>query len=125
MSPTQAVREALAADAPVSAKVGARVYPLKMPKTSVEQPSIVVTTVSTDPLSTFDALAPLASSRVQVDCYARQLVDAHALAELVEDCLDALDDPRPRATKTDSRELFDDELQLHRVSLDFSVWMVR
>ena len=127
MSPAQAVHELLAATSGVTDVVGTRIYPVIAPQ-KAQPPFIVVTQVSEDPLETFDAggEATLRSSRVQVDCYMRENDEAHELAAAAEDALVTAEEANGlRAWKLDSRDLFEDDTRLHRVSMDFGVMFGR
>lgn len=127
MSPGQAVRDVLLADARVTAKVVDRIFPLRIPQTSTKFPAIVFVVVSTNVQETFDTVADaaLSDSRVQIDCYAREYDDAQELAEAVDDVLTELDDQDMRVVKLDTRDLYEDDTRLHHVSADFSVWRGR
>jgi hypothetical protein len=126
VSPGQAVRDVLVADPTVAGLVAGRVYPGLIPPRAAF-PAIVFTVVSQVPEETFEGTAAtaLVDSRVQIDCYAKSYDDAQKLAEAVDDALTELDDQLLRVVRLDSRDLFDDELLLHRVSTDFSVWRGR
>jgi hypothetical protein len=127
MSPAQAVREVLEAAVAVTAIVTTRIYPARAPDRA-PAPFVVVTGVSEVPQATFEAstAATLRESRVQVDCYHKQHDQAHALAEAAEDALEAeASADGLRAFKIDSRDSFEDDTQLHRVQMDFSIWRGR
>jgi len=64
----------------------------------------------------------LEASRVQVDCYATRYLDAHAVAEAVDNVLANLRRPELSAERDSLQDIWEDEAQLHRVSMDFSVW---
>jgi len=124
VSPVQAVREVLIATSGVTAIVSTRIYPGRAPDRALP-PFIVLTGVSDEPQSTFEAETDetLVNTRVQIDCYDKQHDDAHDLAKLVRRALESYDAADGlRALKLDSRDLYDDDIQAHRVNMDFSIW---
>lgn len=126
MSPGEQVRVKLVADAAVTAIVSTRIYPSFMPQ-QTRPPALVLTVVDSLPqlsLVSVDETA-LTNARVQVDCYHRDYSMAHQLAEAVADCLDDMSDTDFQAVKLISRDLYDTELLVHRVSVDFSIWCGR
>lgn len=125
----ETVRTLLVGDPGVAALVGSRVFPVEMPQGS-ELPAVVCSVVSSVPESslTGDVATTLKSSRVQVDCYARPsnagggYAQAHELARAVELVLGNLSDHDLGGVAENSRDLFDNVTQHHRVSLDFTIW---
>lgn len=117
------LRACLAADATVTALVGTRIYPLVMPQDAT-RPAIVLTVVSEVPENSFDGTAEtrLTASRVQVDCYAATYLEAHEVATAVDNVLANLRRPDLSAERDSMTDDWDDEVQVHRVSMDFSVW---
>lgn len=123
MTTLEAIREKLAADLPLAALVGTRIYP-QVIKQGAATPAVVLTVVSEVPQNTFTG-APgslLLSARVQVDAYAATYREAHAVADAVDAVIGALSSPSLSAYRDNKQDLYDDETQQHRVSLDFSVW---
>jgi hypothetical protein len=116
------VRAELVAAGSVTVLVGTRVYPLAAPQ-GTGSPYVILTTVSDVPENAFQADEdPLRNARVQVDCYHPTYIDAHAVATAVAGVLGALSRPDLCALRLNKRDLYDDEQQLHRVSMDFAVW---
>jgi hypothetical protein len=116
------LRAQLVADAAVTNLVGQRIYPQVAPQ-GAAAPFVVLTVVSDVPASTFTG-APadlLRSARVQVDSYATKYLDAHQVADAVDLVVAALSRPDLSAIRENSRDLYDDEAQLHRVSSDYAV----
>lgn len=117
-----AVWAALKNDATVASLVASRIYPNKMPQgpRAVDYTAIVFLVVSDVPANalTGDASDRLRNARVQLDCYAKSY-------ETVQEIADAVDEV---ATSTlegwreTSRDLYDDEDELHRVSMDVLFW---
>jgi hypothetical protein len=60
---------------------------------------------------------------VQVDCYSRSYGEAQALADAVHDLL-GRDRPVPgiKAFRSNRGDDYEDDTQLHRVSMDFTIW---
>jgi hypothetical protein len=127
VSPAEAVRELLVTVTGITTTVGTRIYPVVAPP-QTPPPFVVVTQITEDVTASFDAsdASTLRAGRVQVDFYAKQYDRAHLLAEAAEDALEAADEVDGlRAFKLDSRDLFEAETLLHRVSMDFNVWFGR
>ncbi len=118
----EAVRAKLVADPTVASLVVARVFPNLMPQGGA-QPAIVYQVVSEVPENalTGDSTTRLVTARLQVDCYAKTYLEAHAVADAVDAVLSALSSPDLSAWREVSRDLYDNEAQLHRVSTDFTV----
>lgn len=125
MSPGEAVRAALVANGTLMALVGGRIYAGRMPQ-NVTLPAVVYTGISNVPEETFESqpATVLSNARVQVDCYAARYEVAHQVAEVVDDVLSALSGDMT-ASRLDSRDIYENETSLHRVSVDFSVWRGR
>ncbi len=122
MSPGEAVKLVLAADVRVSGRVGARMYPGRIPAGMLTFPALVYSVVSEVPADSFESNGrDLSTSRIQISCFAKQYIDADALAEAVSDVLLELDSQDLRALKLDRRDLFEDDALLHNVVQDFSV----
>lgn len=122
-STVEVVRAALVASSQVSGVVGARIYPMRMPQ-NVTFPAVVLGEVSNVPANTLagEAGTTLTTTRLQVDVYAKTYSEAASVADLVDAALTRLRTPALTAWREVSRDLFDDELSLHRRSTDFSVW---
>lgn len=125
MSPGEKVKAKLAADAAVIAIVEDRIYPNVLPA-EVQLPALVYFVVDSVPQSSMDGVASgaLANARVQVDMYSRDYDEVHDLAEKVTDVVDA-ERVSFTAWEIDTRDLWDVELQAHRVSRDFAIWAGR
>jgi hypothetical protein len=117
-----AVFSALSGDATVAGLVGTKIYPSKMPQgpRASDYKAIVYLVVSDVPANaiTGDASNRLRNARVQVDCYAKRYEDAQTLAEAV----DAVATVALNGWRETSRDIYDDEAELHRVSMDVLLW---
>lgn len=122
MTAGEAVVALLAADSAVVAIVGARMYPNVAPQ-GAAAPFLVYQVISDVPENSLADTSPrLSNIRLQVDCYSTRYLQAHALAEAVEAKLVAASTPDFSAWRDTTRDLFDAEAQMHRVSTDFAVW---
>ncbi len=126
MTTGEVIQAALLANTTVVGLVGARIYPGLMPQSStgaVVTPAIVYTVVSDTPENSLvgGVDGRLSSIRLQVDCYAKKYLDAQSLAAAVDVVLSALSSAELAAWRDTSRDLYDDQAQLHRVSADYFV----
>jgi hypothetical protein len=123
VSPGQQVRDALLNSAAVQAIAGTRIYPMRLPPNATF-PAVVYTVISKIPVPAFGnaTAGTLKQSRLQVDSYAREYDDAQDLAGAIEDYLTALTGAGITVEFADSRDLFENDTQLHRVNADFIVW---
>jgi len=100
-----------------------RIYPQVAPQ-GTTAPYAVLTVVSDVPENSFTSEVDelLRNARLQVDCYAATYLGAHQVARAVDVVVAGLSGSDLSAVRESSRDLYDDEAQLHRVSMDFSVW---
>ncbi len=124
----ESVRTELVGASEVTALVAERVHPSVMPQGSA-LPAVVFSIISDVPENSFTSAASATQSiisvaRLQVDCYAKTYIKAHEVAAAVDLVLSNLAGPTPKlsAWRENLRDLYDNETQLHRVSLEFSVW---
>lgn len=121
----EALFSVLTGYAPLTALVGQRVFPGRIPQESAT-PALRYSVISGVPASSLSgAHADTAKgSRVQVDAYARTYLEARSVADAVQLALGDLAQPTPglSAWLLGERDLFDDVTQLHCVSMDFNVW---
>lgn len=125
MTLMEQVQEKLVASPAVTALVATRIYPSVAPQ-GMASPRVVVTVVSDVPESTLNSAAEdeLKTARVQVDCYAKQYLDAHAVATAVMAVLGNLARPAPELSawlESGPLDFYDDSSGLHRVSSDYTV----
>jgi len=125
MSIGDSIFQALSADATVTGLVGARIYPNRIPQgpRSISYTAIVYQVVSDVPQNAFtgDASTRLRNARVQIDCYAKLYDDAQAVADAVDLVVTTV--ASLKGWTETRRDLYDDEAQLHRVSMDVFVWV--
>lgn len=119
----EAILAALLADATVVGLVGSRIYPNLAPQ-GTPAPFVVFRVVSDVPDNTLtgSASSTIVNSRVQIDAYAKRYLDAHQAADAVDVVLSALAQVGLSAWREVTRDLYDNETGLHRVSADFSVF---
>lgn len=94
-----------------------RVYPNFAPD-EVSKPYIVYMIVFGQHLAAHSGLTDLKNARVQVDVYAESYAGVRTLADHV---IDAVDVTLKAGSMTENSFYFD-QLELHRISLDFSLW---
>ena len=120
----EAIFSALTGYPALSALIGTRAYPNWLPQEET-LPALVYTVISNVPASSMTTTVAdmLKNARVQVDAYAKTYKDVQLVAAGVQAALD-LSEPSPAlsAELLNARDLFDDETQLHRVTMDFTVW---
>lgn len=98
--------------------VADRCYPLQMPKTP-DYPSIVYARVSSNPQNRIEGGASLDQVRIQVDCYDLTYADAKNLSALVRAAMEAA---AFKATLQFDTDLYESEVKVYRVTMDFYVW---
>jgi len=130
----EAIRTLLVDDAEVAEIVAARVYPLVLPQ-SPTLPAITLQRVSNQTVISQDGPG-MERPRIQVDCWASTYLAARELAAAVKACLcpsrhetpnyvRTVDDVRIEAVMPESdRDLYEDDTQIYRVSMDFFVFAV-
>lgn len=117
----------LLADSGVSALVGTRIYPLKLPQDD-GLPAIRFQRISGERVRTLDGPTGLVRPRIQIDAYGKTYAEAKAVAEAVEALLDGYSGPAGTdqieavSLETD-RDLDENPLgeEAARVSMDFFV----
>lgn len=122
MTTLEAIRAELAAASAVTDLVGQRIRPQLLQPADI-MPAVVITVVSEVPENSFDGTPDTrwVSARVQVDCYAEQYLQAHAVADAVNNVIAALSRPDLSAELESKQDLYEDETKRHRVSMDFMV----
>lgn len=122
MTVLELVRAELVASAAVTALVATRIYPNKAEQ-GCARPYLVMTVPSDVPLNTVDGAAAtrLHNARVQVDAYAVTYLVARQVAAAVVAVVADLARHDLAGYLNAKRDLYDDEAQLHRVSMDFLV----
>lgn len=124
MTPGEAIRAALAADATVVGLVAARIYPNLIPQGTLP-PAIVYQVVSDVPENAFTGNASdrLHGCRVQVDCWSKTYLEAQTIAAAVDAVLSGQQSQSLSIWLEARRDSYDNEAVLHRVSCDFAVWL--
>lgn len=130
-----ALRAYLLADGSISALVGTRVYPMKMPQ-GVTSDSIVYQRVSNTGFHHMTGAVGLARPRLQIDCWSQSADRANALANLVKERIDGFrgdldyDASTPPNTLQvrgiffdTERDLYDEDSELYGVGRDYFVWV--
>lgn len=122
MTTGEAIVAALAANPAVVALVGAKIFPNVAPQGTVA-PWVVYSVISDIPENalTGDASTRIASIRLQVDAYSKTYLGAHAIADAIDQALTQLLPPELAVWREVSRDLYDNEAQLHRVEAEFFV----
>jgi len=116
----------LSTNADVSALIGTRVFPLRMPERSTF-PAIAYTRISGAREASHSGTSNLANSRVQISCWDRNYLTAKQVAQAVVKAMHAYSGAMGSITvyaafcedETDSQ---DEGTNLHRVIVDFSIW---
>lgn len=118
----QVIRGELIVNAAVIALVVDRIFPQYMPQATV-MPAIVLSLISEIPITSFDGAANtrLSHARVQIDCYATTYLKAHEVANAVDAVVANLSRFDLSAYRDNKQDLYEDETQLHRVSMDYMV----
>lgn len=122
------IRTLLLSDSAIASLVGTRVYPTLLPQ-GPTMPAITYQRISR--ISVADHLAgpgALARPRVQIDSWGSTHDQAEALGEAVRRRLNGYRGPVTGAEDVQRisletvRDLYDDEVKLHRHSADYFVW---
>lgn len=121
----------LSADAMVAQLVGQRLFPDILPQ-GAALPAVVYQVIEERSQNTLSGLSSddITSTTLQVNCYARPsaaggggYLQAHAVADAVEAVLGNLSDVGLSAWLQLRRDLYDNDTEYFRVSLDFSLWV--
>ena len=101
----------------ITTLMATRVYPLKAPD-KVKYPYAVYTRVSGGQINGLDGYLTIEQPRIQIDVYSTAYTQAKTLAENVHTVIDVT--TTFRAILISDNDLFEDELDSYRVSMDFS-----
>lgn len=111
----------LSASSALAALVSDRIYPGQA-KQGAAAPRVVFLPVSEVPQNSLQGYTSgLTKARVQIDCYARTYEGANDVANAVGAIFDARTTD-PASVRLSRRDIYEDEAQLFRASLDYSVW---
>lgn len=116
------VRAELMAASSVTDLVGSRIYPKTAPQ-GTPTPYITISVVTDVPANSFTGRPAnlLVTARVQVDCYSSSYLEARRVADEVNLVVADLTRPDLSAVREASRDLFENETELHCISSDYSV----
>lgn len=112
----QVIRNALVADAGVTALVGLRVAPL-LSAQDTTLPAITLQRISLVPQNHLTGDGDLDAARVQLDAWATTYAEARAVADACRTCLQAAN----HQLELESDD-YDPDTQEYRVIQDWSVW---
>ena len=120
MSIAQQFRTAMTSDPTVAGLVGAKVYRHRPPQDAVG-PYVVFVLISDAEEETLGGQIADGGGKdqIQVDCWASDLDAAQAIYNAVNPALRA--SPDFSLVKTNRREDFDEDVDLYRISVDYSV----
>lgn len=102
----------------LSSLVAGRCYPLQMPQTPT-YPSIVYTRIASDPKNRLEGGASLDQVRLQIDCYSTSYESAKTLSWAVRG---AMESASFKATLQFDTDIYEPEVNVYRVMMDFYVW---
>lgn len=107
--------------AAITAITSARIYPVILPPgTAAAFPAITYLRVSGDRIYSLSGYSTLENPRMQVDCWSTSFETTKGLADEVRQ---AMDNATAFASILISdQDLYEDEMKLYRISMDFSVW---
>ena len=115
-------RALLTADATVTALVGARIYPGKLPQ-SPTFPAVRCTVISDAGLPSLGGnTSGKQNGRLQVDCYAKTYDGAQSVGNAVSAVLASYSTPSLTSLQVSRRDLYEDQTELFGVSIDLSLW---
>lgn len=107
----------------ITSLVGTRIYPQVIPQGSA-MPAVAYSVVDEVPENSLTGWSSgLSNARVQVDAYAPTYVSAQALADAIAGALATYQTSGLSVLLESKRDGYEDETSLHRVSLDFSMWV--
>ncbi len=115
------VKALLSANAMVASMVGDRVFPEVLPQ-GCDMPAIAYSVVVDEGISSLDGYSDLDNAVVQVDCYSRSYMEGHHLADAVGSVMTRFISVDFSSLQVSRRDLYEDDTELHRVSIDYSVW---
>lgn len=102
----------------LSALAGGRMYPLVAPDSPVTS-YIVYQNIANSPENTLADGVPINNTRMQIDCYDKTYAGVKALAAAV---VTAMSGASFTNLLTMNQDLYEAEVKLYRVQMDFSIW---
>lgn len=110
----------LSADATVTAYTGSRIYPVLL-REAAAFPALTYQRISGGRVYSLSGYSDLQKCRVQIDCWATSYGTAKELSYGVQSAMVA--SGTFKAVLIDRPiDMYDDETEIHRVSMDFSIW---
>ena len=103
----------------VGASSSARIYPVYLPQDPT-YPAISYQRISSQPHVSMGGFCNLDNPRIQIDCWATSYSDAKGMAEAVRDAM--MSASAFNALEISDQDLFEPDLEIYRVSIDFSCW---
>lgn len=114
---------------PAVAAITTSLFPHTIPQ-EASLPAMTYSVGSDDRFETLDGVSGLKTATIDLDCWSRSYLEAHALADAVESALAShtgvLGSSKPAITADHVRlerkfDLFESPTELHRVSMQFTV----
>ena len=110
----------------LTALIGSRVYPLKMPQKPT-LPAVSYQRIDGPRESAIASDMGMAHPRMQVDCWASTYAGVKAVATQVRAALQRWSDAAASPVVLDSllesdQDLYEAEVEIYRVSMDFIIW---
>lgn len=99
--------------------VSARIYPVRLPQEPT-YPAITYQRISGGQENSFGGYATLENPRMQIDVWADTYLAAKNAAEAVHTAMNGA--TAYRATLISDSDLYESDIEIYRVSMDFSCW---
>jgi hypothetical protein len=103
----------------LTAMVSTRIYPAMLPE-NCELPALSYQRISNTPQNTMSGHSGLDNPRIQIDCWATSYGDAKAIGDKTRKAMGAA--TTFRALQLSDQDIIEPELEIYRVSMDFSCW---
>lgn len=116
----QDVYARLTADPAVSALVDTRVYPSILPQTPT-LPAVSYARISAIPTYSLAGRSSLRHATIEINAWAMTYAEVKALAEAIEDAMDA-DGSAFKAVQITDQDLYESDIKIYRVLAEYSIW---
>lgn len=103
----------------VGASSSARIYPVYLPQDPT-LPAMSYQRISSQPQASMGGFCNLDNPRIQIDCWATSYSAVKGMAEAVRDAM--MSAAAFNALEISDQDLFEPDLEIYRVSIDFSCW---
>lgn len=103
----------------VGASSAARIYPVDLPQDPT-LPAMSYQRISSQPQTSMGGFCGLDNPRIQIDCWATSYSAVKELAEAVRDAM--MSASAFNALEISDQDLFEPDVEIYRVSIDFSCW---